>query len=220
MEQIINKLRDEIGAVKNKGITSVTIESLENFLNEVESNSSPSFEHLKMANDIDMNNAKLQNDVKIALQKVISDHAIEMFKSVLTSANNAVKACMIINGGAALSLLTFIGKLATETKPQNISPYAFACIAFCTGLAFSALAASGTYFSQYYFGKKFDAEILKNRYPDNEKENYSQKEKNAELLAYVFRWLTIIFVVLAFASFIVGVYQSYFAFIETNISCT
>ena len=56
---------------------------------------------------------------------------------------------MLINGGAAVALLAFMGKIwGTTTSPEVAGNISMAIFLFCIGIFLSALASGVTYISQ------------------------------------------------------------------------
>jgi hypothetical protein len=72
---------------------------------------------------------------------------LEMFKSVIEAGLNAIKSSMLLNGGASIAMLAFIGNLA-ETRPNSIAILAPTLIPFALGTFCTVLTSSGRYLSQ------------------------------------------------------------------------
>ena len=94
-----------------------------------------------------------ENQANIEIAKIQAEARLEMFKSVLESGRNAIKASLVMNGGAAVALLTFIGHLATKTPPLPIkidnlaAPETF----FGIGVLLAVIAHGTVYFAQKSF---------------------------------------------------------------------
>jgi len=92
--------------------------------------------------------AQLQITVEQEKSRHVAD--LEMFRSVIQSGQNAVKTSLLMNSGAAVALLAFIGKL-TEQRQVHIPLFAGALAVFVGGV-FSIVVASGfTYLSQWTY---------------------------------------------------------------------
>lgn len=76
---------------------------------------------------------------------------LDLFRSVLTSAHSALKAIMVINGGAALALLTLIGNMMTKDMDSRILLLSRSIELFCYGLLAAVIAAGLTYGAQFCF---------------------------------------------------------------------
>lgn len=116
---------------------------------------------------------------------------IELLKATLNAGVNSLKTLLIINGAAALSILTFIGKL-TEEHSEKISFFADSLLSFTIGIILLSLASGLTYISQVCY------------------QNYENKIK-----LNIGKYVNYIIVLLAFCSlisFCCGVYSTYFVF--------
>ena len=67
--------------------------------------------------------------------------SIEHFKSVISMAELALKSSILVNGGAAVALLTFIGKVTSGDK--SLLVYGLLC--FSIGVLFGAISVSYTH---------------------------------------------------------------------------
>jgi hypothetical protein len=75
------------------------------------------------------------------------EHAIETFKSLITISVEGQKILLLINGGAVVALLAFLGQstLGPGLAPKFWLPMAF----FVGGVWLCALAFVGSYFTQF-----------------------------------------------------------------------
>lgn len=81
--------------------------------------------------------------------KMEHESKLEMFKSVISSGANAIKAAMLINGGGAVALLAFAGKVSeNKNNYVDINFLSTALFFFCLGVLMSAVASGTTYFAQ------------------------------------------------------------------------
>jgi len=65
-------------------------------------------------------------------------HEEETYKSLIVNGNNAIKYVLLINGGAVIALLTFLGNLLKDEKVDINMGYPLAC--FLMGIFFGGLA--------------------------------------------------------------------------------
>ena len=82
------------------------------------------------------------DDIKITELKLL--RSIEHFKSVISMAELALKTTLLINGGAAIAVLTFVG----NTQTSNKSIVACGLHAFALGVLAGALATFCAYLTQ------------------------------------------------------------------------
>lgn len=142
--EIISELKAAIAELQSAGETAINLTKLSNYLESktVIAQQDLSPEQIE----------RLKTHLQIVLESHKSDHAadLEMFKSVIQSGQNAVKTAFLMNGGASVAILAFIGKL-TETNKQSIPAFAGTLSLFVTGV-FLITATSGlTYLSQWLY---------------------------------------------------------------------
>jgi hypothetical protein len=124
----------------------------------------------------------------------VSAWELEGFKQVIALGQSAIKSVTLINGGAAVALLAFIGHLAVAaTSKYQITPFAESLRYFVAGVLCSALASGTTYLSQYF---------------------YSRSGKWWAALAITFHLATVLVTICAFAAFIQGASLAYHAFLS------
>ncbi|MEZ9923683.1 hypothetical protein AB4365_06470 [Vibrio breoganii] len=139
---IIETIRQVLQQTKKEGHTSISIEAFENYLTNIESQDKAQLER-------DLALFKAQNDSAIAHSNNVTTSNLEMFKSVIATGQAALKASMVVNGGAAVALLAFMGKIWNSTIDANIAYSLSASMKiFCIGVVLGAFATGTTYLSQ------------------------------------------------------------------------
>ena len=77
------------------------------------------------------------------------DIGIEQFRWIYELALAALKSAMLINGGAAIALLAFLGNLASnEIGPNTAAPFSRALFFFIGGMAVTAIGMGSIHFTQ------------------------------------------------------------------------
>lgn len=82
--------------------------------------------------------------------------AVENFKSVIEAGASALRAGMVINGGGAIALLTFLGNVMSRADNANawaVSGMSTAMLAFFVGTAAACLGYMMRYLSQYGYAE-------------------------------------------------------------------
>ncbi|RJX81591.1 hypothetical protein D3M70_08875 [Pseudomonas sp. LS-2] len=94
----------------------------------------------------------LKAQLQIMVEREKSNHAsdLEMFRSVIQSGQNALKTALLMNGGASVALLAFIGKL-TEERQAHIPAFTNALAIFVLGVFCIVVASGSTYLSQWLY---------------------------------------------------------------------
>lgn len=148
-KDVIKDIRAALSQTKAEGHYSVSIDAMENYLSlfdkDVDNdNYYKSLNHEKLLTEF-----KATNDRNIAHANNVSSSNLEMFKSVISAGQSALKASMLINGGGAVALLAFTGKIwSSATSSSVANSLSFAIFVFCIGVLLSALATGTTYLSQ------------------------------------------------------------------------
>jgi hypothetical protein len=84
----------------------------------------------------------------VSAQEADAAERLELFRSVISSGQAAIKALILINGGAAVAMLAFLGQLSLRSPAIPLGPFYSSLIFFCYGLGCAGAAAGATYFSQ------------------------------------------------------------------------
>jgi len=80
-----------------------------------------------------------------------SNHNSDMFNSVIQSGQNAIKTSFLLNGGAVIALLTFIGHLIALSNTPKISLISFSILFYSLGVLSTTVASGATYLSQRFY---------------------------------------------------------------------
>jgi len=76
------------------------------------------------------------------------EHAIETYKSLISISTEGFKALQLLNGGAVLAVLAYLGQMA-PSHPELISRAKLPMILFVAGLAAGTLVYATSYRTQY-----------------------------------------------------------------------
>jgi hypothetical protein len=113
----------------------------------------------------------------------------EIFRSLMTAAHTAVRTALIINGGAAVATLAFVGSLVQHGASVFWLGPALGC--FAGGVLCAGLAAGFTYFN------------LCKYYEANCPAPETSIEKIAKRVNF-WRWMTILLCIFSHLMFVVG----------------
>lgn len=75
-------------------------------------------------------------------------HVQETYKGLITLSVEALKILALVNGGAAVALISFCGNLASKGLPMLLAGFKSALFWYCGGLASTMLAFIVAYFAQ------------------------------------------------------------------------
>jgi len=100
-------------------------------------------------------------DVAKQDRQIQADINKELFKSAITSGENAIKAAMLINAGASVAVLAFLGNLVSKAPHVKLGEFPTAMLCFVAGVLVTAIASGFTYFTQhcYNHGRKKTGDV-------------------------------------------------------------
>lgn len=105
----------------------------------------PPFEYHKWLEDNKRVDAQREHDI-------LREHSLKINDAAATSANQALRTALLINGGASVSMLAFIGGLVSNGKVLlggQLAAIAAPLIWFAVGVALAGLATAFAYFTNY-----------------------------------------------------------------------
>ena len=144
-----------VAKAKADGLEQISVQSLEAFAADLERivNETPE--------DVASSDAALEAHKVWLSSKVLSaqyshEFDLELLRATVSTAQAALKATILINGGAAAALLAFIGGIWPAT-PALMTCLAKALILFVGGVASSAIGTALAYLSQAGFSNEFGA---------------------------------------------------------------
>lgn len=144
MQGFASQLKETIQGIKDSGTEAIYCENLIAYLDDVLK--SPS------SNSTELDLEKYKADLQLHIEQNKNYYAskLEMFRSVITSGQNAMRSSFLMNGGAAVALLAFIGHLAS-IKPESVALFAAVLMPFVLGVLAMTVTSGFTYVSQWLY---------------------------------------------------------------------
>lgn len=179
LKNTIRSIRDE------QAVTEIKCDNLIAYLEEVIN--SPNEE----IDSTQMEKYKAELQLWIKQNEAAQASSLEMFRTVILAGQNALKTAFLMNGGATVALLAFLGKLSDQHQ-DKIAIFSSSLIVFVVGVLAITVASGSTYLSQWFYAGS---------------ESWKQKTGF---------WLNILAIALGLASyglFIWGAIRAYKAFI-------
>jgi hypothetical protein len=141
--EVLRIIRAALARAASSGGTAITIADLDRYLVQLEAGT-------QKAGEIDLEKIRLA-----------SQEQLESFRDTLRSGSVALNSGILVNGGAAVALLAFIGHLVTGGASSTVSAFAGALIAYVVGVAAAAVGTGVRYVTQanYYSGKKIAGHV-------------------------------------------------------------
>lgn len=153
--EVAQILKSAISVTKAKGVEHVAIADLEAYADRLQETVASSPEGVALSEAaLEEHKANLLAWASSSQQRHEAD--LEMLRAVITAGQSALKGALIINGGAAVALLAFIGKIwgNSDTQP-TLAALSFALLSYVFGVLSAAMAAGATYFSQAGYASGF-----------------------------------------------------------------
>jgi len=98
---------------------------------------------------------KMEHESKLAEYDAENARRLEMFKSVITAGQSALKSAILINGGAAVAMLAFAGSIWGKSLAQCTVKYLLAAMGlFVVGVLLGAVASGLTYLVQRAYAQE------------------------------------------------------------------
>ncbi|MEQ8334503.1 hypothetical protein [Nisaea sp.] len=141
--ETLTHIRTEVIDLLEKGQEQISSSALIQYLDNL----------IRMSVNGDVSAVEIEK-YKASLQKWIADHRhnaeqdLENFRSVITMGQNAIRASILLNGGASVAMLAFIADLA-KGHPALVPDYAFCMAIFVFGALLATIVSGMTYLSQW-----------------------------------------------------------------------
>ena len=179
VKQFASEMRAAIADIRSKGAKNISCDNLISYLNQVVD--STDAEHTQA--DLERYKAELQN---------LNESQLEMFRSVITAGQAAIKSSLLLNGGAAVALLAFMGHLTQQT-PERVADFATCLLLFTFGALAIVIVSGFTYLSQWF---------------------YTSNSSNARQWGFVFNLCCIALGVVSYVLFAWGLLEVYCEFVH------
>jgi hypothetical protein len=138
----ISQLIQEVSDLRQRGIKTVDLDKLEPALIRVKNDEETTEAWARLITD-------LEHQSKLAILNANAETKNRQFESVISFASNTLKSALMINGGASVALLAFLG----TQKPTNPRIAASALLFFSIGVLLAALGCATSYLAQYYYAE-------------------------------------------------------------------
>lgn len=178
-KEVVELLKSEVRQAKEKGLELVSLESLEHVSNMLELECERTKEGVPRSDEqLELLKAKFTDQLNDNQRQFES--SLEMLRSTIAISHLALKSSILINGGAAVAMLAFMGG-AWNHLPSQGAKTAIACALsmFVYAVLVAGVSTGCAYIAQAALGGEWG--------------------EKAEKVGELFRWITVI---LFFASMI------------------
>ena len=145
----IDLLKDALLKLQKDGVQQIAVDALVDYVAKLDAVGGQAPREPSAA---ELEHYKAQLAAWVEKQKEVSNINVEGFRSVILAGQNALRSSILLNGGAAVAILAYIGKLSVDAA-AHVSAFAFPLLLFVTGALVVAVGSGVTYLSQwFYFG--------------------------------------------------------------------
>lgn len=190
-QEVIQMIRKAVSDVRDRNEEVVSVEALLNYLTALDQDVASIDESDGKKLEVDLAMFRAEHERNLAHYDAQQQNSRQMWDSVFTYGQAALKSAILINGGAAAGLLAFIGNIWSKgINPLAVEHLTDAILAFALGVLSAAVGTGTTYVTQYGYCS------------------------NWKVVARTFHILTLIVVVASYVLFMVGSHASYIAFFD------
>lgn len=148
-QQLIQAYRTELKKAEAAGLTAIQTSTLHSIFDDLEKRLSAG-----LAQPHPLEIEKFRSDLagSLAYQEHAHNWSLEGFRQVIALGQSTLKSMMLINGGAAVALLAFLGNLITRSGySANVHTFADSMGMFVFGVFLAAVAFATSYLSQFFY---------------------------------------------------------------------
>ena len=155
-KEAIGDIRAALRSVKENQQKVVSVDALEKYLDELEKDVGVSAAERAVAHQANLEHYKAENEANLAQHRATIDVGLEHFQSVIQTGQAALRSAILINGGAAVALLAFLGRI-WETEPSQtvVVGLPTSLLGFVFGVLAAAVASGTTYLAQFVLGENW-----------------------------------------------------------------
>jgi hypothetical protein len=152
-KEILREIREALVDLKASGEQTVSIQNLERYCDVAEAGLTASIEQLKMQHASDLEQYRATYMGQLEGYKAQMTARMEMFRSVIESGREALNAAVLINGGAVVVIVGFLGAMVSRNFAEAlVLMLTEALRLFGFGVLSAALAFGGRYVTQAFYG--------------------------------------------------------------------
>jgi len=193
IEDLIQQIRDDVKAVREKGQQVIDATALDDYLSMLVGTAQLTREEQARNHASQMEHFKATHASNLAHYAAQNQATLEMLRTVISTGQAALRGAMLINGGAAVAILGFLSNAWTKDVPSAIlHALPSSLLLFAGGVFAGALSSGVTYLSQEAFA--------------------SEQERLGKGL----RAVAVAFVVASYLLFVGGAWAAYDAFIRAG----
>ena len=149
LKEAVPIIKSALAEVQASGKDSVNIPLLNTYLDDLEQKGARFSQAQLLQHQSNLEQYKAQQQSSLEGFKAQQQQQVEMFRSVIATGQTALKTSLLINGGATVALLAFLGHVLSNPRAGNLVPVlSFSLYLFGLGVLLGAVATGFTYLAQ------------------------------------------------------------------------
>jgi hypothetical protein len=161
INELIIDLRSGLGDLKEKGLTQIPIANIEAYLDAISKDVTTPPANDYHAREYALKKWELNTEIWKSDSARQHETNLEQFKSVIEAGGTALKSATLINGGAVIALLAFLGNIMSKEpyfgQSLQVAALNRSMAAFVCGVGFAGLASGARYIAQACYFEKSQA---------------------------------------------------------------
>lgn len=141
------ELKAIVEDAKVKGTAEIKVDNLIAYLDEVLASPEPE------PTEFQLEQYRGELQANLEHYRATENNRLEMFRSVISSGQAAIRSSFLLNGGASVALLAFIGHLA-QFRVALVPDFAVSLLWFSLGVLATAVTSGATYLSQWLYASE------------------------------------------------------------------
>lgn len=166
-QEIIERIRKDFTEFQENGNESIMVDKVVTYLDALKKDIAAEERYsetqrffAKLNHEREIEFCKVDNQVRIANVDRLEEGQRLMLKSAIEIGQNALKYVMLINGGAGVAMLAFVGNILSKGFTINCF-LTWSLTSFAAGVLTAAVSSGAAYFSQCYYSSSFEKQKSK-----------------------------------------------------------
>ena len=152
--EVANLLTKVLAQAREDGVETVSIDTLDRIAADLQELVARTPDGVS-AGEAAMEEYKVNLAASVSARDLAHQTTLELLRATIATGQSALKSALLVNGGAAVALLAFIGGVWAHIGSGPLPQLALVLAYFALGVLVAALGSGFTYLSQAGFGGEF-----------------------------------------------------------------
>lgn len=218
-KELLDNIKEAVINFKNEGNDAVSIDVLLEYLETVKNNPNATNDkeiqilHAKFAHERELERCKAENEMRRFNVRIFQDTQNMLSEATIMIGQNALKMALVINGGAGVAMLAFLGSIVSKGMPINCD-LVTSLSYFALGVLLSATSNGSAYLSQSQYGSSYDKakkkilDDMNNGKSSSQSTDECEAGKNERNRGNWLLGTSVVFALLSYATFAAGIWYA------------